>query len=170
MKKLFSKILIFAFLLSLSSVSFALESDTANLQALDESTQSLDDSIREAIQNKSDDTDSESLNKTIETRRPIVKDLDEMRPNANDEITDKVLADTEDNIKSTVKKFAFAMIGVIVSSIVIFVILLFMRRMNGMAPNEENHSVENKNRRFKEYQQGTNEEESLRIFFEKTSN
>lgn len=52
-----------------------------------------------------------------------------MTPNANEEVRKDVLNDTNDNLKFTLKKFAYAMLGVVVSSLVIFLILTIMNKI-----------------------------------------
>lgn len=127
------------------------------IEATEINSSSLDDSIDEAIQNS-----------TQEIKTPHVEDLKVMTPNSNKEVKNEVLKDTNNNLKYTIKKFLCAMAGVLISSVIIFLILTVMNKI---------HSMKGKGFPIKEDDEPLNtetisapagENDALKIFFEKT--
>ena len=76
------------------------------------------------------DIDEAIKNSLKEVETPHVEDIRVMTPNANKEIKNKVLNDTDNNLRFTLKKFAFAMLGVIISAITLFLILVTMNKIH----------------------------------------
>ncbi len=119
----------------------------------------LDSYVDEAIENS-----------TREVVTPKVEDIKVMTPNANKEVKNDVLNDNDTGLKFTLKKFACAMAGVVISSVVIFIILVIMNKI---------HDFQTLKFKRKEEDTGVgllrediavsgNENEALKIFFEKT--
>ena len=55
-----------------------------------------------------------------------------MTPNANKELKNQVVQDTNNELKFTIKKFLFAMLGVALSYVIIFLVLTVMNKMTFM--------------------------------------
>lgn len=126
-----------------------------NIQANNASV--LDENVDEAINNS-----------TKEITTPHVEDIKVMTPNANKELKNEVVRDTDNELKFTVKKFLFAMFGVALSSVIIFLVLTIMNKMTFMqnlkaAKNEDDESLIKD-----EIVIPSGENDALKIFFEKT--
>ena len=117
----------------------------------------IDLTIDEAIQNS-----------TKEVKTPKVEDVKVMTPNANEEVRKDVLEDTNDNLKFTLKKFAFAMLGVVISSLVIFLILTIMNKIYYSNSLKFQRNEDDKSFLKDEIIIPQGENDALRIFFEKT--
>ena len=117
----------------------------------------IDLAIDEAIQNS-----------TKEVKTPHVEDVKVMTPNANEEVRKDVLNDTNNNLKFTLKKFAFAMLGVVISSLVIFLILTIMNKVYYANSLKFQRNEEDKASIKDEIMIPQGENDALRIFFEKT--
>ncbi len=122
------------------------------------------------IQNSDIDlTIDEALqNSTKEVKTPKVEDVKVMTPNANEEVKEDVLNDTNDNLKFTLKKFAFAMLGVVISSLVIFFILTIMNKIYYSNSLKFQRNEDDKNFIRDEIIIPQGENDALKIFFEKT--
>ena len=122
------------------------------------------------IQNSDIDlTIDEALqNSTKEVKTPKVEDVKVMTPNANEEVKEDVLNDTNDNLKFTLKKFAFAMLGVVISSLVIFLILTIMNKIYYSNSLKFQRNEDDKNFIRDEIIIPQGENDALKIFFEKT--
>ncbi len=121
---------------------------------------SVDSNVDEAIENS-----------TKEVVTPHVEDVKVMTPNANEEVKKVVLKDTNESLKFTAKKFLGAMAGVAFSSVLIFLILVIMNKINKFQntkgfgfPNEPND--DNPFRGDAPPTGGENE--ALRLFLDKT--
>lgn len=159
MLKLANKILIILVLMfapfvlgaSINNAAFSLE------QGVEIQNNDIDLTIDEAIQNS-----------TKEVKTPKVEDVKVMTPNANEEVRKDVLEDTNDNLKFTLKKFAFAMLGVVISSLVIFLILTIMNKIYYSNSLKFQRNEEDKSFLKDEIIIPQGENDALRIFFEKT--
>lgn len=119
----------------------------------------LDSSIDEAIKNS-----------TQEIVTPKVEDVKVMTPNANKEVRNEVLKDTDNNLKFTIKKFLCAMAGVAISSVLIFLILTLMNKFNMIRGLNFTKQEEGRNpfSSKEEINVPGGENDALKIFFEKT--
>lgn len=159
MLKLANKILIILVLMfapfvlgaNINNTAFSLE------QGVEIQNNDIDLTIDEAIQNS-----------TKEVKTPKVEDVKVMTPNANEEVRKDVLEDTNDNLKFTLKKFAFAMLGVVISSLVIFLILTIMNKIYYSNSLKFQRNEEDKSFLKDEIIIPQGENDALRIFFEKT--
>ncbi len=136
---------------NINDAAFSLE------QGVEIQNNDIDLTIDEAIQNS-----------TKEVKTPKVEDVKVMTPNANEEVRKDVLEDTNDNLKFTLKKFAFAMLGVVISSLVIFLILTIMNKIYYSNSLKFQRNEEDKSFLKDEIIIPQGENDALRIFFEKT--
>lgn len=134
-----------------NNAAFSLE------QGVEIQNNDIDLTIDEAIQNS-----------TKEVKTPKVEDVKVMTPNANEEVRKDVLEDTNDNLKFTLKKFAFAMLGVVISSLVIFLILTIMNKIYYSNSLKFQRNEDDKSFLKDEIIIPQGENDALRIFFEKT--
>ena len=117
----------------------------------------IDLSIDEAIQNA-----------TKEVKTPHVEDIKVMTPNANKELKNQVVQDTNNELKFTIKKFLFAMLGVALSSVIIFLVLTVMNKMTFMQNLKAMNKEEDESLIKDEIVIPSGENDALKIFFEKT--
>ncbi len=136
---------------NINNAAFSLE------QGVEIQNNDIDLTIDEAIQNS-----------TKEVKTPKVEDVKVMTPNANEEVRKDVLEDTNDNLKFTLKKFAFAMLGVVISSLVIFLILTIMNKIYYSNSLKFQRNEDDKSFLKDEIIIPQGENDALRIFFEKT--
>ncbi len=136
---------------NINDAAFSLE------QGVEIQNNDIDLTIDEAIQNS-----------TKEVKTPKVEDVKVMTPNANEEVRKDVLEDTNDNLKFTLKKFAFAMLGVVISSLVIFLILTIMNKIYYSNSLKFQRNEDDKSFLKDEIIIPQGENDALRIFFEKT--
>lgn len=147
--KLFSFLILSTFLFG---TSFCLQ---AGATSLDLNNVQIDVSVDEAINN--------SVKEKI---TPVVEDVKVMTPNSNTEIKNEVVGQT-DSIKETIKKFSFAMLGVLISSLVIYFILSIMNKiaLNGGGKISYSNVSDKKT---EDFESPDNEDEALKVFFEKS--
>ena len=136
---------------NINNAAFSLE------QGVEIQNNDIDLTIDEAIQNS-----------TKEVKTPKVEDVKVMTPNANEEVRKDVLEDTNDNLKFTLKKFAFAMLGVVISSLVIFLILTIMNKIYYSNSLKFQRNEDDKSFLKDEIIIPQGENDALKIFFEKT--
>lgn len=136
---------------NINNAAFSLE------QGVEIQNNDIDLTIDEVIQNS-----------TKEVKTPKVEDVKVMTPNANEEVRKDVLEDTNDNLKFTLKKFAFAMLGVVISSLVIFLILTIMNKIYYSNSLKFQRNEDDKSFLKDEIIIPQGENDALRIFFEKT--
>lgn len=136
---------------NINNAAFSLE------QGVEIQNNDIDLIIDEAIQNS-----------TKEVKTPKVEDVKVMTPNANEEVRKDVLEDTNDNLKFTLKKFAFAMLGVVISSLVIFLILTIMNKIYYSNSLKFQRNEDDKSFIKDEIMFPHGENDALKIFFEKT--
>lgn len=151
-----NKIRIIFLSLALILAPLSVESNSHPAYAINNESE-IDLSIDEAIQNS-----------TKEVKTPHVEDIKVMTPNANKELKNQVVQDTNNELKFTIKKFLFAMLGVALSSVIIFLVLTVMNKMTFMqnlkAMNKEEDELLIKD----EIVIPSGENDALKIFFEKT--
>lgn len=136
---------------NINNAAFSLE------QGVEIQNNDIDLTIDEAIQNS-----------TKEVKTPKVEDVKVMTPNANEEVRKDVLNDTNNNLKFTLKKFAYAMLGVVVSSLVIFLILTIMNKIYYANSLKFQRNEDDKSFIKDEIMFPQGENDALKIFFEKT--
>ncbi len=150
---------IIAFVFALCTFTCAQETETLtqNSQSTEQNADILDSTIDEAIQNS-----------TKEVVTPKVEDIKVMTPNANEEIKKDVLGDTKSELKFTFKKFLFAMAGVLISSVIIFIVLSLLNKVNSFKIGLNSDKKSDNPFSGNNFIQSDDENEALRIFFEKT--
>jgi len=114
-------------------------------------TESLNTSVDEAINNS-------------EIATPKVEDIQEMTPNANEDIRKEVVDDTNSHLMEVIKKFLFCMGAVIISSIFLFVIGTFMNKFNLL----DRFKKEDNDIKSEEIPISNDENDALKIFFDTT--
>ncbi len=150
----------FKFILLAGCLFFFLNQAVAENITLDEpvhvevTKENLDSSIDEALNNDIE-----------EVQTPHVEDVQEMTPNANEKIKNEVVNDTNSHLKSVIKKFLTVMFAVVVSSVLIFVILLLMNRFNFINTKKDTNKTDPSEG---EIPISNDENDALKIFFDKT--
>ena len=137
------------FALHLGSVSYA---EVQGAPA--ETATTIDSSIDEALNNEMPE----------EIKTPRVKDIQEMTPNANEKIRKEVVGDTTDHFKMVVKRFLAAMAGVVVSSLLLFLILMGMNKFHLIKPQKKEEIKQEP----EDISPSNDENDALKIFFDKT--
>lgn len=159
LNKIFAIILIGMFSFS---PAFAEEGEVKLLPPIQTEEEQLDNSVDEALQNVA----------VEEVITPKVEDIKEMTPNSNDDIRKEVVADTNNHLKGVIKKFLAAMAGVVVSSLLIFLLATLFnkfKRFQTGKPEEFFEEPEKEAEKEKEEPPLVNDEnEALKIFFDKT--
>ena len=151
-----NKIRIIFLSLALILAPLSVESNSHPAYAINNESES-DLSIDEAIQNS-----------TKEVKTPHVEDIKVMTPNANKELKNQVVQDTNNELKFTIKKFLFAMLGVALSSVIIFLVLTVMNKMTFMQNLKAMNKEEDESLIKDEIVIPSGENDALKIFFEKT--
>ena len=151
-----NKIRIIFLSLALILAPLSVESNSHPAYAINNESE-IDLSIDEAIQNS-----------TKEVKTPHVEDIKVMTPNANKELKNQVVQDTNNELKFTIKKFLFAMLGVALSSVIIFLVLTVMNKMTFMQNLKAMNKVEDESLIKDEIVIPSGENDALKIFFEKT--
>ena len=151
-----NKIRIISSSLALILAPFSVESNSHPPHAINNESE-IDLSIDEAIQNS-----------TKEVKTPHVEDIKVMTPNANKELKNQVVQDTNNELKFTIKKFLFAMLGVALSSVIIFLVLTVMNKMTFMQNLKAMNKEEDESLIKDEIVIPSGENDALKIFFEKT--
>ncbi len=151
-----NKIRIIFLSLALILAPLSVESNSHPAYAINNESE-IDLSIDEAIQNS-----------TKEVKTPHVEDIKVMTPNANKELKNQVVQDTNNELKFTIKKFLFAMLGVALSSVIIFLVLTVMNKMTFMQNLKAMNKEEDESLIKDEIVIPSGENDALKIFFEKT--
>lgn len=151
-----NKIRIIFLSLALILAPLSVESNSHPAYAINNESE-IDLSIDEAIQNSSK-----------EVKTPHVEDIKVMTPNANKELKNQVVQDTNNELKFTIKKFLFAMLGVALSSVIIFLVLTVMNKMTFMQNLKAMNKEEDESLIKDEIVIPSGENDALKIFFEKT--
>lgn len=151
-----NKIRIIFLSLALILAPLSVESNSHPAYAINNESE-IDLSIDEAIQNS-----------TKEVKTPHVEDIKVMTPNANKELKNQVVQDTNNELRFTIKKFLFAMLGVALSSVIIFLVLTVMNKMTFMQNLKAMNKEEDESLIKDEIVIPSGENDALKIFFEKT--
>ena len=121
----------------------------------------------EAVNNEQEN-DIDKLNEEMglgEQRQIVIDDV-QSSPNDNKALTKKVVPDTRSELTKMVKMFLKVMLAVAISSVVIFVVLLFVRRFYApMVTLEDLNADEDKKITLDTPQ---NKNEALKTFLDKT--
>ncbi len=125
----------------------------------------------EDIQTQADETKQEQIDKLnqemgLGEQRQIVIDDVQSSPNDNKTLTKKVVPDTRSELTKMVKMFLKVMLAVAISSVVIFVVLLFIRRFYAPAITLEDLDEDNEKKITLDTPQNKNE--ALKTFLDKT--
>ena len=169
------KLAVFVFLtvfLTASTPVFCAPDEGANIQE----TQSYDTSLQqnareydsEESANNTQESDIDRLNEEMglgEQKQIVIDDV-QSSPNDNTALTKKVVPDTKSELTKMVKMFLKVMLAVAISSVVIFVVLLFVRRFYApMVTLEDLNADEDKKITLDTPQ---NKNEALKTFLDKT--
>lgn len=171
------KLAVFVFLtvfLTASTPVFCAPDEGANIQE----TQSYDTSLQQNTADREYDSE-ESANNTQESdidrlneemglgeQKQIVIDDVQSSPNDNTALTKKVVPDTKSELTKMVKMFLKVMLAVAISSVVIFVVLLFVRRFYSPVVTMGDLNKEDDNKISLDTPQNKNE--ALKTFLDKT--
>ena len=147
--------------------------------AQNDGLQTVEDTQNTALQTNTDQPYNEETKETQQERidrlneemglgeqRQIVIDDIKSSPNDNVALTNKVVPDTKSELAKMVKMFLKVMIAVAVSSVVIFVVLLFVRRFYSPVAAFDESGENNEKRNTLDTPQNKNE--ALRTFLDKT--
>lgn len=114
-----------------------------------------------------DDIDKLNAEMGLGEQRQIVIDDIESSPNDNEALTKKVVPDTRSELTKMVKMFLKVMLAVAISAVVIFVVLLFVRRFYSPIVTLDDLSADDKERR-NSLETPQNKNEALKTFLDKT--
>ena len=165
MQKLLHKI----FVTLIFTVSFAIMPQVALSQV---ETQEATEIVTQAEQVNAEDAQNniDELNQEMglgEQKAIIIEDI-EASANDNDVLTKNVVPDTFVELKKMVKMFLKVMLGVLVSTIIIFFLLLFVKRF--YAPQVTLNSLNQDDTNNDGLDTPTNKNDALKTFLDKTKN
>ena len=139
--------------MALPQLSYAENSGVKLLPPIETSSNNLDASVDEAIENTT----------VQEVITPKVEDIQEMTPNANEKVKNEVVSDTNNHLKGVIKKFLAAMAGVVISSVIIFFFAVLFNKFNKFKTGKPEEFFDEPDIPI------TNDEnDALKVFFEKT--
>lgn len=158
--------------LTASTTVFCAPDEGANIQE----TQSYDTSLQqnareydsEESANNTQESDIDRLNEEMglgEQKQIVIDDV-QSSPNDNTALTKKVVPDTKSELTKMVKMFLKVMLAVAISSVVIFVVLLFVRRFYSPVVTMGDLNKDNDNKISLDTPQNKNE--ALKTFLDKT--
>ena len=158
--------------LTASTPVFCAPDEGANIQE----TQSYDTSLQqnareydsEESANNTQESDIDRLNEEMglgEQKQIVIDDV-QSSPNDNTALTKKVVPDTKSELTKMVKMFLKVMLAVAISSVVIFVVLLFVRRFYSPVVTMGDLNKDNDNKISLDTPQNKNE--ALKTFLDKT--
>lgn len=158
--------------LTASTPVFCAPDEGANIQE----TQSYDTPLQqnareydsEESANNTQESDIDKLNEEMglgEQKQIVIDDV-QSSPNDNTALTKKVVPDTKSELTKMVKMFLKVMLAVAISSVVIFVVLLFVRRFYSPVVTMGDLNKEDDNKISLDTPQNKNE--ALKTFLDKT--
>ena len=158
--------------LTASTPVFCAPDEGANIQE----TQSYDTSLQqnareydsEESANNTQESDIDKLNEEMglgEQKQIVIDDV-QSSPNDKTALTKKVVPDTKSELTKMVKMFLKVMLAVAISSVVIFVVLLFVRRFYSPVVTMGDLNKDNDNKISLDTPQNKNE--ALKTFLDKT--
>ena len=140
---------------------------------LDNQAQSIEETIvtqESAVSEEAKNTDEiDRLNEEMglgEQRQIVIDDV-KSSPNDNAALTKKVVPDTRSELTKMVKMFLKVMLAVAISTVVIFVVLLFVRRFYSPIVTLDDLSADDKERK-NSLETPQNKNEALKTFLNKT--
>lgn len=164
MRKLLISLFVFLFILSNSLVFAQGEQDLTGVETQvvqNDSAQTTD-----PVDEEENNVDKLNEEMGLGEQRQIVIDDVQSSPNDNVALTKKVVPDTRSELTKMVKMFLKVMLAVAISSVVIFVVLLFVRRFYApMVTLEDLNADEDKKITLDTPQ---NKNEALKTFLDKT--
>ncbi len=165
MRKTLISLFVFLFMFSNSLVLAQAEQSTFedDIQVVQSETVDTNETV-----NNEQENDIDKLNEEMglgEQRQIVIDDV-QSSPNDNKALTKKVVPDTRSELTKMVKMFLKVMLAVAISSVVIFVVLLFVRRFYApMVTLEDLNADEDKKITLDTPQ---NKNEALKTFLDKT--
>lgn len=165
MRKSLISLFVFLFIFSNSLVFAQVEQSTFedDIQVVQSETVDTNETV-----NNEQENDIDKLNEEMglgEQRQIVIDDV-QSSPNDNKALTKKVVPDTRSELTKMVKMFLKVMLAVAISSVVIFVVLLFVRRFYApMVTLEDLNADEDKKITLDTPQ---NKNEALKTFLDKT--
>ncbi len=165
MRKTLISLFVFLFMFSNSLVLAQAEQTTFedDIQVVQSETVDTNETV-----NNEQENDIDKLNEEMglgEQRQIVIDDV-QSSPNDNKALTKKVVPDTRSELTKMVKMFLKVMLAVAISSVVIFVVLLFVRRFYApMVTLEDLNADEDKKITLDTPQ---NKNEALKTFLDKT--
>ena len=158
---------LFVFLFMFSNLLVFAQPEQGDIENDIQVVQSETVDTNEAVNNEQEN-DIDKLNEEMglgEQRQIVIDDV-QSSPNDNKALTKKVVPDTRSELTKMVKMFLKVMLAVAISSVVIFVVLLFVRRFYApMVTLEDLNADEDKKITLDTPQ---NKNEALKTFLDKT--
>ena len=164
MRKLLISLFVFLFILSNSLVFAQGEQDLTGVETQvvqNDSAQTTD-----PVDEEENNVDKLNEEMGLGEQRQIVIDDVQSSPNDNVALTKKVVPDTRSELTKMVKMFLKVMLAVAISSVVIFVVLLFVRRFYAPMVTLEDLNADEDRKITLDTPQNKNE--ALKTFLDKT--
>ena len=165
MRKSLISLFVFLFIFSNSLVFAQVEQNTAESDVQVVQSEAVD--VNETL-NDEQENDIDKLNEEMglgEQRQIVIDDV-QSSPNDNKVLTKKVVPDTRSELTKMVKMFLKVMLAVAISSVVIFVVLLFVRRFYAPMVTLEDLNADEDRKITLDTPQNKNE--ALKTFLDKT--
>ena len=163
MRKFIIPLMISVFLFSNSIVFSQIESENPVVQTDTQVEEVVDTGSVDVQENSVEDINDEM---GLGEQRQIVIDDVQSSPNDNVALTRKVVPDTRSELTKMVKMFLKVMLAVAISSVVIFVVLLFVRRFYAPMVTLEDLNADDDKKITLDTPQNKNE--ALKTFLDKT--
>ena len=163
MRKFIIPLMISVFLFSNSIVFSQIESENPVVQTDTQVEEVVDTGSVDVQENNVEDINDEM---GLGEQRQIVIDDVQSSPNDNTALTKKVVPDTRLELTKMVKMFLKVMLAVAISSVVIFVVLLFVRRFYAPMVTLEDLNADDDKKITLDTPQNKNE--ALKTFLDKT--
>ena len=165
MRKTLISLFVFLFMFSNSLVFAQAEQTTFedDIQVVQSETVDTNETV-----NNEQENDIDKLNEEMglgEQRQIVIDDV-QSSPNDNKALTKKVVPDTRSELTKMVKMFLKVMLAVAISSVVIFLVLLFVRRFYAPMVTLEDLNVDEDKKITLDTPQNKNE--ALKTFLDKT--
>lgn len=158
---------LFVFLFMFSNLLVFAQAEQADIENGIQVVQSETVDTNEAVNNEQENN-IDKLNEEMglgEQRQIVIDDV-QSSPNDNKALTKKVVPDTRSELTKMVKMFLKVMLAVAISSVVIFLVLLFVRRFYAPMVTLEDLNVDEEKKITLDTPQNKNE--ALKTFLDKT--
>ena len=158
---------LFVFLFMFSNLLVFAQPEQGDIENDIQVVQSETVDTNEAVNNEQEN-DIDKLNEEMglgEQRQIVIDDV-QSSPNDNKALTKKVVPDTRSELTKMVKMFLKVMLAVAISSVVIFLVLLFVRRFYAPMVTLEDLNVDEDKKITLDTPQNKNE--ALKTFLDKT--